>query len=48
MADYLIFAELQDAKYLKKNMNAYPTLAAYEQNVMAASNGHYNIHKDGG
>lgn len=48
LADYLIFAELQDAKYLKRDMSAFPLIASYEQNVMAASNGHYNIHKDGG
>jgi glutathione S-transferase len=30
IADYVIFAELQDTKYLKKDMSAYPTLASYE------------------
>lgn len=43
----MIFAGLQDTKYLSVDMSPYPAITRYEQNVMASSNGHYSIHKDG-
>ena len=48
IADYVIFCEMQDCKYIGVDLTAYPGLVKYEADVMAASPGIKNIHKAGG
>lgn len=47
-ADHAIFCEMQDCKYIGHDISAYPGLIKYQEDVMAASPGINEIHKEGG
>ena len=44
LADYVLFAQMMDYRYLQYNMSGYPRLLQYEADMMAASPGIANLH----
>ena len=48
MADFVIYCEMQDVRYLGNNFDEYPNLVKYQENCLKASGGLEAIHKTGG